>query len=152
MLDFIHHSVATLPNNVYGGIRPIMKAYVEYCQDYSVEQLPNEKVLAAIVREYDAKVSNGLLEGAALFDAETLLKPGTDRSPLTAFIRDYCRVRKGAKTPTKEAYDLYVNIGGTLSRPAFTREMCRALTGRIDKKLTSIKGEKHNAFINLEMI
>lgn len=151
MIDFIHTEIAVLPNNMYGGIMPVIHAYTCYCRENGVEPVSENEVINAITSAYGARVVNGLLEGAAAFDTETLLKPRTVRSPLTDFIVDYCHIRKGVRTPTLDAYELYLNTGGQLCRNKFTREMSRVLSGRIGKKLVSIKGAKHNAFINLEL-
>lgn len=152
MLDFIHAEIAVLPNNMYGGVAPVLRAYENYCRENEIPPEPENVVLNAVTATTGARIVNGLLEGAAAFDADTLLKPRTVRSHLTQFIRDYCRIRKDARTPTLEAYEMYRQQGGAMCRNKFTREMCRALSGRIEKKLVSIKGVKHNAFVNLEII
>ncbi|AUR92410.1 hypothetical protein NVP1171O_83 [Vibrio phage 1.171.O._10N.261.52.F12] len=152
MLDFIHTEIAVLPNNMYGSIQHVLHAYECYCRENDITPESENVVLNAVISTTGARIVNGLLEGASAFDADTLLKPRTHRSPLTLFIRDYCRVRKDARTPTLDAYHMYTHLGGDMCRNKFTREMCRALAGRIDKKLVSIKGVKHNAFVNLEMI
>ena len=152
MLDFIHTEIAVLPNNMYGGVTPVLRAYQSYCTDNGLTPQPENEVLNAVIAATGARIVNGLLEGAAAFDADTLLKPRTYRSPLTLFIRDYCRIRKDSRTPTLDAHHMYTHLGGDMCRNKFTREMCRALAGRIDKKLVSIKGVKHNAFVNLELI